>query len=443
MGRILALWEDTRSSLRFVPALMALGAIVLAIAFIEVDSHVSYGALITWPVLIGSSAEGARNVLSAIAGSMITVAGVTFSITIVALSLASNQFTPRILRNFMRDRTNQVVLGVFTSVFIYCLVVLRAIRGGEEAFVPSLSVLFAIALSLASIGFLIYFIHHVATSIQASTIISSVAKETIDTIIFLFPDELGEGEEEDKKEEELKDQLWEPIPSISTGYIQRVAPDALLGFAEENGVIVKMERGIGEFIIEGSPLASLALCDGLKADAAHALNDLYAVNSYRTIREDTGFGIRQIVDIALKALSPGINDTTTAVICIDYLGSILYCLARRSIPPRNRYSDGELRVIARGPTFESLVDESLHEIRQNAKGNVAVILRLLSLIETVADQTRSASRRRVLWRHVSLISECAEQNVQAECDRFTIAKRVASISRQISPDALQKSETVM
>ena len=120
MGKIQALWEDLRSSLWLLPSLMVIGAVLLAIALIEADSRITYQALIEWPALIGSSAEGARNILSTIAGSMITVAGVTFSITSVALSLASNQFTPRILRNFMRDRSNQVVLGVFVSVFMYC-----------------------------------------------------------------------------------------------------------------------------------------------------------------------------------------------------------------------------------------------------------------------------------------------------------------------------------
>ena len=434
MGKIQAVWEDVRSSLWFIPALMGLGAVLLGIAFIEVDSRVTYSALIQWPGLFGSSAEGARNILSAIASSMITVAGVTFSITIVALSLASNQFTPRILRNFMRDRGNQVVLGIFVSVFIYCLVVLRAIRGGEEAFVPSLSVLFAIVLALAGIAFLIYFIHHIATSIQASSIISTVAKETVTAIVFLFPQNIGEGLEEDDQEYDSGEHAWKAVPSSETGYIHRVDPDALISFAEENKVVVRMERSVGDFVINGAPIASLSSYDNPEADYTRSLNSLYAVNSYRTVDQDAGFGIRQLVDIALKALSPGVNDTTTALVCVDYLGSILHCLVGRKIPPRRRYSEGELRVIASGPTFQSLVDESFSEILRSAKDNSAVLLRMLRAIQVVAAQSGNGARRRVLWQQASLISEIAERNFEFDHERAAIRECVESIAQIIGRD---------
>ncbi|HET9529933.1 MAG TPA: DUF2254 family protein, partial [Blastocatellia bacterium] len=156
-----------------MPSLMLLGAVLLALIFIEIDSALSQSSLARYPRLFGVNAEGARSILSSVASSMITVAGVIFSITIVALSLASSQYTSRVLRNFMKNRGNQIALGVFVSIFVYCLVVLRTIRGGEESFVPSLSVLFAIVLGLVGIGFLIYFIHHVATMIQASEMISA------------------------------------------------------------------------------------------------------------------------------------------------------------------------------------------------------------------------------------------------------------------------------
>jgi uncharacterized membrane protein len=431
-------WEDVRSSLWFVPALFVTGAALLAIALIQADSHIGSETLARWPGLFGSSAEGARNILSAIAGSMITVAGVTFSITIVALSLTSNQYTPRILRNFMRDRSNQVVLGIFVSIFIYCLIVLRAIRGGEEAFVPSLSVLFAILFALASIAFLIYFIHHIATSIQASTIISVVAGETVDAILHLFPEVIGEAARENDSGEQERHPItgWKTIPSFATGYIQSVNPDALVRFAEENNSLVQMEKGIGEFVIKGAPLASISARGELKPDAWRSLNNYYIVNSYRTVAQDAGFGIRQIVDIALKALSPGINDTTTAMICVDYLGAILHCLVTRRIPARLRYSKGELRIIARGPTFESLVDGAFHEIRQSAKANVAVTLRMLHTIETVAAQARNGDRLQVLWRLVELINETSGKSIEFEHDRAALKECVARIARLMGQEAL-------
>jgi uncharacterized membrane protein len=434
MGRIQGIWEELRSSLWFVPALMVAGAVLLAVAFIELDSRINYETLVEWPVLFGSSAEGARNILSTIAGSMITVAGVTFSITIVALSLASNQYTPRILRNFMRDRANQAVLGVFVSVFIYCLIVLRSIRGGEEAFIPSLSVVFAVVLALLGIAFLIYFIHHIAASIQASTIISAVAKETIDAIRVLFPEDMGEGEE-DEPAPLPEDCSWEASPAFKTGYIQGVDAEAMIAFAEKHGLVLRMERRIGDFVIEGTPLVSISPPGRLGKDAAGALKDFYAVNTYRTVAQDVAFGVRQLVDIALKALSPGVNDTTTALVCVDHLGAILYALTDRKIPPRLRYTEGALRVIARGPTFEGLVEDSFSEIRLLAKGSAVVFVRILSAIQTVATHTGNESRQRVLWRQIMSVSDLVGQNVGDEYGRAAIHEAASKAARALGQPA--------
>ena len=434
LARLQRLLTYLRASLWFVPALMVLGAVIIALSLIEADSRLNREMLAEWPRLFGASAEGARNILSAIAGSMITVAGVTFSLTIVALSLASNQYTPRILRNFMRDRGNQVVLGIFVSVFIYCLVVLRTIRGGEEAFVPSLSVVFAIALAVVSIGFLIYFIHHIATSIQASSITASVAEETIRAITFLFPQRVGDEPDQAApyhREIELEDKSWLVVPAPATGYIQSVDPDALVKFAEKHKTVLRMERGVGEFIIQGSPLASLMLEGELEPNLIRDVSDIYAINEYRTVEQDAGFGIRQLVDIALKALSPGVNDTTTALTCVDYLGAILHCLAGRRIPPRYRYSQGKLSVIARGPTFDSLVNEAFHEIRQNAGGNVAVILRMLQTIMSVASQTENEFRRRALRQHVELLLETTNRSVSSVHDRLVINRCITHVTHAL------------
>ena len=269
--RILPFWTYLRSSLWFVPALMVAAAIALAVGLIEADTHVKRELLAEWPRLFGAGADGSRAMLTAIASSMITVAGVTFSITIVALSLASTQYTPRILRNFMADRTNQLVLGFFVGIFTYCLVVLRTIRSGDEGqFIPSLAVAFGFVLALVGVGVLILFIHHIATSIQASHVISTVATETTRAIERLFPEELGDDAEEDVTSApsgwDHDGAQWREVGALKTGYLQDVDADALLRFARERGVVVRMERHIGEFVIKDSPLVSLSL--GLRPAAA-------------------------------------------------------------------------------------------------------------------------------------------------------------------------------
>ncbi len=420
-------WDSLRSSMWFIPALMMLGSIVLAFSLIGVDLLLGSSALQRWPLLFGAGAEGSRGVLSAVAGSMITVAGVTFSITVVALSLTASQYSSRVLRNFMRDRANQTVLGVFVAVFAYCLVVLRAIRGGEnDVFVPDVAVLVGVALALIAIGFLIYFIHHIASSIQAVSIIASASRETIGAIDRLFPEELGEETEDPAPPRDVvlaAGRRWYPVPARRNGYLQSVDSDAVFGFAREHDTVVRMERAVGEFIVEGTLLASVSSVQPPDDEMIAALNRAYALNLQRTVYQDPSFGIQQIVDIALKALSPGVNDTTTAIISIDHLSAILARAATRRIESRYREADEEVRVIARGPTFETLLSDALEQVRRSAGSNTAAILRLLDAIGTVAEVARSPSRRQALREHVGLVWEVADGTIEVPFDRRLIEDR--------------------
>ncbi len=189
-------WQEMRSSFWFVPALIVLHAVALATLLIILEPISDLHLVERWPLLFGAGADGARGLLTTVASSMITVAGVVFSITLLALSLTSSQYTSRVIRNFMRDYVNQVVLGVFVGIFAYCLVVLRTIRGGDEdPFVPTLAVLGGLIFAFVGIAMLIYFIHFIATSIQASSIISAAAEETLAAVEHLFPQELGDDDE--------------------------------------------------------------------------------------------------------------------------------------------------------------------------------------------------------------------------------------------------------
>jgi uncharacterized membrane protein len=414
------LWEELKASLWFVPTLIVAGAVILAVVLIEADSAVSGDRLTEmWPKLFGAGADGSRGLLSAIASSMITVAGVTFSITVVALALASSQYSSRILRNFMQDRANQSVLGVFLGIFGYCIVVLRTIRGGDEgAFVPSLAVFGAVLLAFVAIGFLIFFIHHIAVAIQASSIVGSAASETLAAVDRLFPAEMGE---EAAPVPGVPAIDWTPVPSFASGYIQLVEPDSLLEIARRDGVVVRMERGVGEFIVEGSPIVSLggAPCD---ARIGAEINDAFTIGRHRTVHQDAGYGIQQIVDIALKALSPGINDTTTAITCVDFLGVIFSRVAMRRVEIPFRSDGAELRVMARGPNFVDLLASGFDPIRRNAEGNVDVLVRMLEAIEAIASRTKDQRRRDALVRHADLIAAVSERTVAEPYDRETVVR---------------------
>jgi uncharacterized membrane protein len=215
------------------------------------------------------------------------------------------------------------VLGTFAGIFTYCLIVLRTIRSGDEgSYIPNLAVSFGFVLALVGVGALIFFIHHIASSIQASTIIASVAKETIASIDRLFPGDLGQGPGDEDDEQALhppSEQKWQAVMAGQSGYIQSVNSAALLCLARDSHTIVRMDHGIGEFVVQNTPLASFALDEPPDQAMIDALQATLSISRHRTVDQDAAFGIRQIVDIALKALSPGINDTTTAVMCVDYL----------------------------------------------------------------------------------------------------------------------------
>ncbi len=425
MNKLKQFWSNLRSNFWFMPTLIVLVSIALAVALIQVDSTGGSDRLLNqWPRLFGSSAEGARGMMSTIAGSMMTIVGVSFSMILVVLALASSQYTSRILRNFMRSRSTQAVLGIFAGIFTYCLIVLRTIRSGDEGtFVPTLAVFFGFVMALVGVGTLMFFIHHIASSIQASNIIASIAKETNATINLLFPEKLGHGPDEDDEEQilpPLAKRNWCVIQSRESGYIQNVNNAGLLRVARDWKTVVRMERGIGEFVVQNTPLVSLAMEDQPDQEKISALHAAFSISRFRSVEQDPAFGIRQIVDVGLKALSPGINDTTTAVTCVDYLTAILAPMATRQIPSLHRYEKGELRVIAKGVSFESLLSESFDQIRNNASGNVTIILHMLDSFQTLAGLTTSPQRRRALLEQVQLIAELTERTVESTYDQTRV-----------------------
>ncbi|MBA4143771.1 MAG: DUF2254 domain-containing protein [Nitrosospira sp.] len=431
-------WIYLRSSFWFMPSLIVAGSIALALGLIEADSMIGDDALARWPRLFGAGADGGREMLSTIAASMMAVVGVTFSMTLVALSLASSQYTSRVLGNFMRSRVTQAVLGIFGGIFTYCLIVLRTIRGGDEAFVPSLAISVGVLLALAGVGVLILFIHHIATSIQASNIICSIADETLTAIDRVFAENTAQAQEDGGVQSLQalveRDLDWQIVPAGESGYIQSVDYSKLLCFACDHAVILQMNHGIGEFVVKNTALASIALDQPLDKETIEAIRSFYSVNSRRTIEQDPAFGIRQLVDVALKALSPGVNDTTTAVTCINYLTVILSYLAPRQFPSQHLYGEGELRVITIFPPFESLLAASFDEIRDSAKGNLAVMSCILGSLKTFATLTSATRRRGAIREQAQWISELANRTLEFAHERELIDNRLANVYKTLEDE---------
>lgn len=402
-GRLRELLLAVKDSFWFIPSAGLLAAVLLGIALIEVEAAVDVQLAERWPRLFGSGAEGARGMLSAIASSMITVAGVVFSMTVVALSLAASAYSPRVLRTFMRDRPTQAAFAVFVGVFVYCLVVLRTVRDPSEGvgFIPSIAVFTALVLALVGVWVLVYFIHHVAVSIQVSTILGRIAAETRSTIRNLYPDDLALGEDEAERAPDPH-VSWRIVPARRTGYIVALDTEALLAFACRRGVDLRMELAIGDFAIEGLPLAALARGGGDAGDAADAVDSAFAVAAERTIEQDPAFGIQQIVDVAARALSPGINNPSTAALCIDHLSAIFVELARRRMPLVALGDAGAPCVIGKGPTFDSLVEAAFAPLVRDAAGNAETLAHLERCARRVLAVT-PPQRRIAIQRHIEAI----------------------------------------
>jgi uncharacterized membrane protein len=428
MARLLAFWDSLRSNYWLLPSLMACAAIALAWGMIRVDELVGLHHLdIGW--VYAGGPEGAREVLSAIASSMITVAGVTFSITIVALTLASQQFGPRLLRNFLADRGNQIVLGTFVSTFTYCLLVLRTVRGNDGAeFVPHFAVTTGVALALASLGVLIFFIHHVSTSIQATSIIANVAADLAAAIDRMFPEQIGEGEE---PEGSSGDPLAPPdgsphvVSACASGYVQAIDGNQLMRIATECELVVRVDAVPGSFVRRGGALVSLWPPPQPPDRHDARLQGAFVVGRDRTGIQDLAFFVEQLVQMAVRALSPGINDPATALLCIDRLEEALAQIAGRRIPCAERADEhGSLRVIAPPQTFARLADLSLAEIGRYGATSVSVTCRLLGAIRAIAGCAQRSEDRALLAR----IAHAIDSAAQTSCadDRHRIERcRVA------------------
>ncbi len=433
-SRATSLIIEIKTSFWFVPTLIVMGAMATAFGLILLDAT---GVNPDVPLLFGAGAEGARGMLEAIAGSMITVAGVVFSITIVVLSLASNQYTSRVLRNFIRDRGNQVVLGVFLGIFAYCLIVLRVLRGGEEAFVPSLAVFGAVLMALAGIGFFIYFIHHTASSVQSTFLLARVSEETLEVIERLFPDELRKEEAWETESAFGEGEPWVPVPSRTSGYVQNIAIPGLLRFAKEHNLLLRLNCVSGDFVVEGTPLLFAARGE-VGNETARELNLFFSLNNFRTIDQDCAFGIRQMVDIALKALSPGVNDTSTAVEAADHLTVVMSKLITRRIWKPFHTLDGAVRLLTKGPTFEWLLQQAFDPIRQFGGGNLTILMRLLHNLRVIGSLTTDPERRRLLAALVQAIEETASIDVKVPRDLEAARTEAAEVISFLNSSSEEK-----
>jgi len=428
--------EALRTTLWVIPSVMIALAVVLFVITYRVDSRIAAGSLTlpSWAVAGGSDAS--RQILIGISAAMITVAGVVFSITILALQLASQQFGPRMLRNFIRDRGTQVSLGAFVATFTYSMLTLGSIAHASPTFVPHVSVTVALVLTFGDVGVLIYFIHHVATSIQLTSVVAGIAGDFRTTLTELA-DEAARSHVDAADAlpgiDEVRRRLesGSEVPARGSGFIQAVGHDRLVRIAAASDSVIQLLHRPGHFMADGQPLAVVWPAQAAE-DVADALTREHIVGSNRTLTQDPGFAVDQLVEVAIRALSPAVNDTFTALNCVDWLGDCLCRTARRP-PPDGIYRDeaGAIRLVEKAITFERLVKGAYDKVRQAGRGMPAVLIRQLENLSKIAMAVTDEGSRAVLIHHAEMILRSSDGSVAELSDRDDVRAAYDSFLRRV------------
>ena len=432
-------WRDEafRTNLWLIPAIESMAAVALFAVTLAIDEAAFHGELRLPSWVISGSPDAARQILSSLAGALITVVGVVFSVMIVALTLASQQFGPRMLRTFIRDRGSQLTLGTFVATFFYAMLALISIG---SSFVPHLSVTVALALTAIDLGVLIYFIHHIATAIQLPAVIAGIAHElggaidaetgaarTSGSVAGGPPG--GTAPVNGPSAEGLLtrlDRSGRVVTAPASGYLRFVKNATLVRIAAEHDAVIRLHYRPGHFLTKDHPMATVWPPEAATA-IGRRLESVHITGPLRTLSQDIAFGTDQLVEIAIRALSPAVNDTFTALTCIDWLGDSL-CKIAVEWHPQTLHLDrlGAIRLITVPVSYERLVQRSFEKVRQAADGMPAVLIRQLDALSKVM-AVAPPGRSQVLLDQAAMIARVSERTVPEPADQDDIAARYQAL----------------
>ena len=475
-AKILDFFRGLRSTYWFVPACMAVLAVLASLLTTWVDVQVGDAWFEDHLWMYTNQPDGARAVLSTVAGSMIGVAGVTFSIAIASVSYAAGQLGPRLITNFMRDRGNQYTLGTFIAAFLYSLMVLRTVRGGSadgadfqvDAFVPQVSVLCSLALAVASTAVLIYFIHHVPEGINAQNITARIGHALAEAVDEQFPGRVGVGPAQEADADpphpdrgRLPAGFGEQarvVASAASGYVRSVDAENLMALAEEQDLVVRLRARPGEFVATGQALMLVwppERFDGeaeAEADAAGSSGEseraglllgelagggdlvtrcrgLISLGAEKTHHQNLLFLVDELVEIAARAVSPGTNDPFTAITAIDWLRSGLSALGEREPLPAERFGGGGvLRVLAEPASYEEALRSACAQLRPYVAADRNVALHLLDALGRLALRSTDPARRAVALAEAEELADATDASLPLAVDRELVRTRLISLA---------------
>ncbi len=416
--------EVLRTNLWLVPAVEVLIAALLFVGTYALDRAAYDGVFRVPGWAISGSADAARQILTAIAAAIITVVGVVFSIVIVALTLTSTQFGPRMLRNFIRDRGTQFTLGTFVATFVYAILALGSIGPGAHGdFVPHISITVMLGLMVADLAVLIYFLHHIAIQIQLPQVIAGIAGDLAQAIELQAGDPtVGAGAQLATLLIADMDGPGGDVAAPRSGYLQYIQHRTLVRIAAEKGAVIHVRYRPGHFLVQGGPYATVWPASAAE-QVARELARAHVTGPYRTLAQDVAFGVDQLVEICIRALSAAVNDTFTALTCIDWIGDSLCKVTGRWQPTRvYRDAAGAVRLISTEITYERLVQRAFEKVRQAGRGMPAVLIRQLDALAKIMERATAPEDRQLLLDQAAMIERLSVASVGEQSDRDDISR---------------------
>jgi uncharacterized membrane protein len=429
LHRLRSYADSVRSSLFFVPMVCVVTAVVLGEVMLLVDAWVEG----IHPRLT-ATVDSARTVLTTVAGATLTFAGIAFSVSLLLISLASSQYSPRVVHGMFRDPFNKRVMGLVIGTFTYCLVVLRAVRSSLESegdgIVPSVSILLAVVLGIASILAIVAFINHAAHSMDISKILHRVTREALEQARQGWPEPDPDADAADTGEALDVPDTAAPVRFVGHGWVQNVDYDGLLA-AIPAGCRVRLDTFAGLYAVQNTPVCHVWPPDEVDDDVEDAIRRTVIVGETRTMQQDLAYGVRQLADVALKAMSPGINDPTTAHDALSHMGVLLADLLRR-VPPAQRLSGdrGQSLMVPRATTHEQLVGLAFDELRIASADQPTVLIYLLEVLHSVErslDTERRPDAVAALRRQATMVHTMSQDAPALDADRERVRAAYESL----------------
>ena len=433
MKKILFFYNKLSSTFCFIPVVIIIIALILAVTLVVLDQEVSISQNDFGKYFFVNSADSGRSILSTISGAMIGVAGTVFSVTLVALTLASSQFGPRLIKNFMHVKLNQVVLGSYVATYLYCLFILNAVKENDNyTFIPVISILVAIVAALINIVLLILFIHQIAMSIQADQIISDVSGIIYKQSDNLYPSQMGNdlASEKIKIVEAIKSKYLHTIQlkSPKNGYFQYIDSESLIELISSYDALLELHNRPGDYLVKNLEIGILYCNEKPTEKQLNKIYNQFVFGRDKSYNQDIEFSIHQMVEIASRALSPGVNDPFTAITCIDNLTAIVCLFTEINFPSSYRVDQQEqLRVIANTTSFEGILDASFNQIRQFSAGNPSVIIRLMEGLITINKLAHRDNQIKAIRKHAKMVLNSGKESIKEELDFLDLEERSKKI----------------